>query len=298
MSKIDSKNIKIYLGKNLISCRVWGDIKNKPVLALHGWMDNLSSFDLLIPELYKNRKDLCFIAIDFPGHGFSSHFKEADSGYYFTNFIIIVDELIKYLRKEFNYDKFILLGHSMGAAIGTTLAAIRPDYFSLLINIDCLGFYSNGSSKSVLNFQKFLDERKKFSDNNEKPYYKNLETLVRARALVGKIKRESAYLIIKRNVKKTKKGYTWRSDKYLQLASPVQLTEEQIINFLENVKQEMFLIIANIPIFTEAKNILLSRIKYVKNIDYVECDAGHHLHLDEPVFTGELILKWLDKKIN
>jgi pimeloyl-ACP methyl ester carboxylesterase len=40
-----------------------------PTFALHGWLDNANSFDRLAPLL----PELDLIALDFAGHGFSSH---------------------------------------------------------------------------------------------------------------------------------------------------------------------------------------------------------------------------------
>ena len=53
-----------------IAYKCFGDPSLPPMLALHGWLDNANSFDLLAPYLEKH---FHLIAIDFPGHGHSSH---------------------------------------------------------------------------------------------------------------------------------------------------------------------------------------------------------------------------------
>ncbi|KAB5523487.1 hypothetical protein PHYPO_G00153120 [Pangasianodon hypophthalmus] len=50
--------------------RAWGPDHGRPVLCLHGWSDNCGSFNTLIPLL---PADWRCVAVDLPGHGFSSH---------------------------------------------------------------------------------------------------------------------------------------------------------------------------------------------------------------------------------
>ncbi|KAH0616824.1 hypothetical protein JD844_028238 [Phrynosoma platyrhinos] len=53
-----------------IAAKAWGSPQSRPVLCLHGWLDNANTFSKLIPLL---PKDCYYMAIDFAGHGLSSH---------------------------------------------------------------------------------------------------------------------------------------------------------------------------------------------------------------------------------
>ena len=81
---------------------------------LHGFSDNCGSFDCLLPLFPPNQK---IIAIDIPGHGFSSHLGPDDS-YDFEdlNYITIV-------ARYYNFEKFSLMGHSMGGRAALQFAA-------------------------------------------------------------------------------------------------------------------------------------------------------------------------------
>ncbi|GAB6022945.1 Serine hydrolase-like protein 2 [Chamberlinius hualienensis] len=65
------RELRIPIPYGEIAAVEWGPTDGIPVLALHGWQDNALSFQPLIPHLPSN---LHVVAIDFPGHGLSSHY--------------------------------------------------------------------------------------------------------------------------------------------------------------------------------------------------------------------------------
>merc|ERR1719510_1131680 len=70
-SKSIVKEIQIPVPWGHIAGKEWGNSDGEPWIALHGWLDNCGSFDTLLPYFPKTQR---IIAIDLPGHGFSSHF--------------------------------------------------------------------------------------------------------------------------------------------------------------------------------------------------------------------------------
>jgi pimeloyl-ACP methyl ester carboxylesterase len=89
-----------------------------PLLALHGWLDNAASFLPMAPLL--TGYDL--VALDMPGHGRSFHYPD-DAEY--SLFSTILDLLAA--ADTLGWERFAVLGHSMGGAIASLLAAAAPE---------------------------------------------------------------------------------------------------------------------------------------------------------------------------
>ena len=87
------------------------------MLALHGWLDNAASFVPLAPHL----SGIDLVAPDLPGHGRSAHLP-AGADYSFAGAVHAVLDVADAL----GWERFALLGHSMGAGIGSLMAAACP----------------------------------------------------------------------------------------------------------------------------------------------------------------------------
>lgn len=75
--------VKVPVPYGQISTKVWGTLRPDSVkcIAIHGWMDCAGSFDRLIPMLDDR---FYIVAIDLPGHGFSTHLPLGKQIYAFT----------------------------------------------------------------------------------------------------------------------------------------------------------------------------------------------------------------------
>ena len=87
------------------------------VLALHGWLDNAASFVPLSAHL----RDIDLVALDMPGHGASAHLPLG------ADYL-----LLAFVRAAFaaadalGWERFALLGHSLGGVIASLMAAALP----------------------------------------------------------------------------------------------------------------------------------------------------------------------------
>jgi len=111
------KNIWIQTPDLKLAARAWGPADGKPVLGLHGWLDNAASFDALAPML----EDIRLVALDFPGHGWSDH-RPHNSWYYLADYTADIQRVAAAL----GWDRFSLLGHSLGGGCALSLGLDQP----------------------------------------------------------------------------------------------------------------------------------------------------------------------------
>ena len=87
-------------------------------------MDNCGSFDRLLPYFPENQR---IIAIDVPGHGFSSHNAPGFSYHYLDGL-----QYIRRIADFYNLEKFNLIGHSMGGGMSFVFAVTHPGILLLI----------------------------------------------------------------------------------------------------------------------------------------------------------------------
>uniref|UniRef100_A0A6I8P460 AB hydrolase-1 domain-containing protein n=1 Tax=Ornithorhynchus anatinus TaxID=9258 RepID=A0A6I8P460_ORNAN len=78
-----SGELKISVPWGHIATKAWGSSLGRPVLCLHGWLDNVNTFNRLIPLLPPG---FHYVAMDFGGHGLSSH-RATGFPYHFEDFV-------------------------------------------------------------------------------------------------------------------------------------------------------------------------------------------------------------------
>jgi len=110
------------------------DVGNGPdTMLLHGWTCDSHDWSWQLP-VFESRYRV--IAPDLRGHGRS---EVMPSGAYSpADYVADIEALI---LASYRGDKFVLVGHSMGAQIAARLAAKRPDLVRAVVSIDgALGF--------------------------------------------------------------------------------------------------------------------------------------------------------------
>lgn len=105
----------------------------KNLMLLHGWTCDSNDWSWQLPYFESKYR---VVAVDLRGHG---HSKVTPSGTYTpSHYVRDIEELID---SRFRGEKFILVGHSMGAQIAARLALKRADLVSSIISVDgALGF--------------------------------------------------------------------------------------------------------------------------------------------------------------
>ncbi|WP_017122874.1 alpha/beta fold hydrolase, partial [Xanthomonas vasicola] len=102
------------------------------MMALHGWLDNAASFVPLSAHLHAQELDL--VLLDLPGHGHSGWLPIGAEYTLSTT----LQQLLQ-AADALGWERFTLLGHSLGGGVASLLAAAAPERVEALIAIEALG---------------------------------------------------------------------------------------------------------------------------------------------------------------
>ena len=251
------------------------NIGGTPLLALHGWLDNAASFRPMAPRL----AGYDLVALDMPGHGRSFHYP-ADAEY--SLFSTILDVLAA--ADALGWQQFALLGHSMGGAIASILAAATPERIERLFLIEALGPLAGSEDTTASRLRDAVSQRRAL-DGKRKRVFTDPEMAVQARMYtsITALDEASARLMIERGIRAVEGGYEWSSDARLTLPTAVRMSEAQIQDCLRAIVCPVALLIADPtpPYFPPA--LRDARIACVPQIRSVSLPGSHHLHMTHPV---------------
>lgn len=266
-----SHEIRFSLPAIEIAGKVWGKPGELPVIGLHGWLDNAATFDRIGPQL----NNVHLVALDLPGHGLSGHLPAG--GYSLWQQAATVLQV----ADELGWNRFALLGHSMGGIISCILSGSLPDRVTGAAMIDGILPVTGEARDAPAQMARFFKASQALA-HKRKPIYDSLEKAVSARVLGGAsgISRDAAACLAERGLMPEQGGWTWRTDPQLMLPSPMRLTAEHAVAFAEAITSPTCLILASKGIMAR-RELLLERINSFEHIQTHCLEGGHHLHLEE-----------------
>lgn len=264
------EEIRLRLPHIELAAHLFGPEDGLPVIALHGWLDNAMTYARLAPKL----KGLRIVALDLAGHGHSDH-RPAGGSYAIWDYVHDVLQV----AEQFGWQRFSLLGHSMGAIVSVLLAAAMPERVERLALIDGLIPYTGEADTAPAKLGEALKAQLALAGKS-KPVYTQLERAVAARMQgVGAVSLEAAELLAGRGLMPVPGGYTWRTDARLTLPSPLRLTVAHAHSFVQNVQCPVSLVLAQQGMLKAQPGMakLLETLPFEQHI----LPGGHHLHLDD-----------------
>ena len=282
MQSFNEHTIKTEIGN--IKAIQWNPDSKENILALHGWLDNAASFQPLAQHLGKRRTT----AVDFPGHGHSD-FKPEGVTHHFVD--TIHDVLA--IADGLGWERFHILGHSMGAGIGALVASVANDRVLSLACIDGFGPLSTDDNNLRDQIRTHLRQKKRLSQKSQ-PVYDTIDEAIAARAAVTDISESSCRLLVERALIPVQAGgFTWRTDPRLRLKTAHPFNEQQVHALIKEITCPTLLIRATQNTMFDS-SILIRRKDYLDNLIYYELDGHHHLHMDQPDEVGKLLNNFYD----
>jgi len=305
ITQTESVEVSISLpnGQRLAAKR-WGAI-TKPdthkIIALHGWLDNASSWDGIAPHLAK--KGAVVIALDFIGHGKSDHQQDTDYAlfYHALNVISAVNVI--------GWQNFSLLAHSMGAFVATQIAAIIPEKIITLTLVEGIG--NDPVPLNAVQILKIAIKSRStpFFDRQPK-LYPDIKSAVRKFRENNSLEEHSASLIALRSLVKVQDGYSFSHDPRLVGGIIFRYDETDIGHFVKGIKCPVLLFwtrktldwalqtkidnTTRYQIFQERFKLLNPTISKQVILE----EGGHHVHLDRPDLVFPHIEKFYDQFIH
>lgn len=261
------EEVRLNLGHIELAAHLFGPADGLPVIALHGWLDNANSFARLAPRL----TGLRIVALDLAGHGYSEH-RPAGAGYAPADHVHDVLRVAELL----GWQRFGLLGHSMGAIVSVLLAGALPERVSHLALIDGVLPPASGPQDAAERMGMALTAQLRLP-TKRKTVYATLEAGIQARmkGMVA-VSREAAELLAQRGLMPVPGGYSWRSDSRLTLPSPTRLDHDQAMAFVRRIACPARLVVASEGMLARHTG-LLEQLPF----ELQTLPGGHHLHLSD-----------------
>lgn len=256
-----------------------GDPNGPRVLALHGWLDNAASFLPLAAQL----PQLDLVMLDLPGHGRSAHLPPGAD----YNLMVTINAVLD-VADQLDWEEFSILGHSMGAGIGSILAASLPQRVQRLVAIEALGALAEASERTVQRLRDGVAAARALPSKKLR-VFPDLAAPIRARMQANQLSEASARLLVERGVAAVEGGYVWSSDPRLTLPALQRMTETQVRQLIAGINCPVRVIFADPPQTYLPEPLRSDRAALLPRGELVVLPGIHHLHMENPVEVAQAI---------
>jgi pimeloyl-ACP methyl ester carboxylesterase len=250
------------------------------VLALHGWLDNAASFVPLAAEFDRVGMQVELVAPDLPGHGRSAHLPPG-ADYSFAGALHCVLDIADAL----GWERFALLGHSMGAGIASLVAAGCPQRVERLLAIEALGALPELPEKTSQRLRDAVAATRALPGKRLR-VFPDLEPAVRARMQANGLGEAAARLLVERGVRVVRGdgdgGFEWSSDPRLTLPTMVRMTEAQVRNLVAGIECPARVLYADPPQPYLPEPLRSEHVALLPRGERIVLRGGHHLHMEDP----------------
>ena len=240
--------------------------------------------------------DIQFIALDFPGHGKSSH---RWPGMPYTHFEYVAD--VKKVVSQLGWERFSIIGHSMGASVGSLYAGAFPLEVKKLILFD----YGEppvipSANKVLAHYATKMSEIKTTTPHA----YQSLESAVERREMKcfpgNALCKEDAVLLTERGTRLTEKGIIFSHDPILKgLYVPFMESHSLLMSVLSNTQSAVLLLESTgHKIMSEEGKARRDRMKTIvyQNANckvWKRIKGGHHFHMENPKQVAQEIIEFI-----
>lgn len=258
------------------------------LLALHGWLDNAASFVPLAPWL--DGFDL--VAPDLPGHGASAHLPVAAE---YT--LIAAARAALAVADALGWQHFHLLGHSLGGATASFVAAATPQRVDKLLLIEALGSLSESEERVGARLREAFAGMAAI-DGKQLRVFSDIATAIKARVIANDLSEPAARLLVERGVAPVRgdggaAGFVWRSDPRLTLTSALRMNEAQMRALIRAIDSPTCMVWADPAQSYMPDAVRRERAALLRDGELHIHAGTHHLQMEQPQLVGELFSEFL-----
>ncbi|CAG0880864.1 unnamed protein product [Darwinula stevensoni] len=298
MDEGKAREIYIPVPWGQIAGKGWGSENGRPILALHGWLENAGSFDTLVPLIPDSYH---VVAVDMPGNGLSSHYPPGMT-YSFAEGPLHIRRILEYL----GWSSCTFMGHSGGGAMSMLFAAMFPKMVEGIIVFDLVKPVSTPLDRIVSRAQQHVEEHLRFENdlaNRVPPLYTEEEAVNRLiEAVDNSLTAESAKILLKRGARKMhygdKEGYVYTRDLRHRFPSAIGTVADQHRKFLERIKCPFLLVKGSTGPKYEGSLVHEETLAFYRqnnpHFRYVEVEGSHHVHLNNPEKVAPHVIPFLE----
>lgn len=264
----------------------WGSKDGPEIVCLHGILDHGMAWEEVAASLAERGYHV--IVPDQRGHGCSAH--ASTGAYHLMDYVADLDALMGTMgdgNASLSARPVVLVGHSMGAAVATTFASLRPERVSALVLIEGLmpGEPSANEFADLLS----LHLQHLVSTHQHPVLQDTAAAAQRLRQAMPSLSPKRALRMAERITQPCENGVCWRWDAALLTRSDLSydtlaITPTRYRGLLSRLTAPVTLI------YGQADNAHLAQLQAALPQARVEVVYGrHNLHIDAPTALAEVI---------
>ena len=206
--------------------------------------------------------------------------------------------MLERLSKQLKWDKFSLIGHSLGGCVVALYAGIFPERLDKIVLLDILRSTPTITETVDIRLRKTVSKLLKYENEiisgPEKPisYEEAVEKAVSG--TFGSLDENACHIMFKRGLKKVDGGYVFSRDRRLLTAPLSFIPKEDMMFLAKKVTADVLIIKYKDGPYFESEEDYMEHVEALKSskakiVKYVEIPGMHHTHLTHPESVAPFI---------
>jgi pimeloyl-ACP methyl ester carboxylesterase len=273
-----------------IHCLEWGEPRGEPLVLVHGFLDQASSWRPFVESLReKNGRDFWIVAPDCRGHG-DSGWVGSGGYYHFPDYVFDLDCVIHGLGVE----RINLIGHSMGGTVSFLYAGAFPEKIRKLVLIEGIGPLGMNFSDAPPRMNKWITELHDRGRNHFRRYRSAEDGAKQLQQTNPRLGPQQALDLARAGMKQNPDGqWVWKFDPLHRSTAPQPFYAAQAIEFLRRIECPVLIVDGKQSRHAHRPD-KQQRLQTIRDKRFAEIDnAGHMVHQDNPSGLADVVLRFL-----